>query len=113
VFNVLARLQPSVYRTFVVEVATSDEAAIRALQRIADAGGGAAENWGRNTSALCRECSLGLPHTHEESPQHPANPHCGVAARDDAHLRAILDEWLGSSPAADLVRWHPAPEARS
>ncbi len=66
VFNVLERLEPSTYRKFVMELAAADEAAIDALERIAEDLGGAAENWGRATRILCRACSHGTVHDHPE-----------------------------------------------
>ena len=45
VFNVLQRLVPSI-QTFVVELASVDDAAVKALEDIAIDMGGAAENWG-------------------------------------------------------------------
>ena len=109
VFNVLARLEPSPYRTFVVELGTNNPDAIEALSRVADESGGAAEHWASSTNHLCRQCSLGIPHTHVEQSRNPAHLHCGVAARDRSHLERILNRWFTASPAADLVRWRPAP----
>jgi tetratricopeptide (TPR) repeat protein len=108
VFNVLTRLEPSPYQTFILELATSDRAAIETLEQVAEEAGGAAEDWGSTTNILCRKCSLGLPHYHRDGSRNPAHPHCGVAARDAAHLELILSKWLAASPAADLVRWQPA-----
>jgi hypothetical protein len=111
VFDVLARLETSCYRTFVVQLGTADPSAIEALEQTAASLGGAAENWGTSTSILCRECSLGVPHAHPESdPGEPANPHCGIAARDPEHLQAILERWMAGTPAADVVRWSAADE---
>jgi hypothetical protein len=109
VFNVLMRLQPSGYRTFVVELGTSDPSVIEGLQRIAHEAGGAAENWGQSTRMLCRECSLGVPHEHPNPADSPGHPHCGVAARDESELKEMLDRWLSTVVGADLVRWLPAP----
>jgi hypothetical protein len=106
VFDVLERLERSAFRTFVLELGTGEPEAVAALERIATAAGGAAENWGTSTTILCADCSRGLPHRHAEAERGaPAHPHCGVAARNTDHLRSMLDRWLETTPAADLVRW--------
>lgn len=109
VFNVVARLEASPYQTFVVELATMDQHTIQTLETVAEAAGGWAEHWGTTTNILCRECSLGLPHYHPEKPRTPANPHCGIAARDATHLDLILTKWLAVCATADVIRWQPAP----
>lgn len=111
VFDVLARLEVSAFRTFVLELGTADPAAVASLEEIATAHGGAAENWGSSTSILCYECSRGVPHQHPDAERGtPANPHCGLAVRDQAHLEAILQRWLAATPAADLIRWSEASD---
>jgi hypothetical protein len=110
VFDVLQRLAPSGYATFVVELGPASAESIEALAVLATELEGAAEDWGTSTNILCRECSLGLPHPHVEEGAEaaPAHPHCGLAARDGTHARQILDRWLEDTPGADLVRWFPA-----
>jgi tetratricopeptide (TPR) repeat protein len=109
VFNVLALLERSEFHTFTVQLATTNPEVINQLENIAAELGGAAENWGTSTFNICRECSLGLPHAHDNEANVPAHPHCGVAARDAAHLKQILDRWLDTTAGADLVRWPDAP----
>ena len=99
----------SPWRTFVVELASVDEAAVTALRDISKRHGGSVENWGVSTRILCRACSYGLPHEHTDEPAAPAHPHCGLAARDEVSARAIVDAWLASCDTADLVRWYEAP----
>ena len=106
VFNVLQRLVPSAMSTFVIELASVNDAAIEALEDIAAANGGAAEHWGVSTSILCRQCSLGTPHEHTGGTAAPAHPHCGLAAPNVDAARAILDQWLASNHVADLVTWY-------
>jgi tetratricopeptide (TPR) repeat protein len=108
VFNVLDVLQPSLLKKYVIELATADTAAIEALERLATGRGGAAEDWGRSTNILCAKCSKGIPHEHRDGPIRPAHPHCGLAARDDAHAEAIIREWLDRESGADLIRWYDA-----
>jgi tetratricopeptide (TPR) repeat protein len=111
VFNVLNRLQPSGFETFVVELGSSSKASIDLLEALAGDLGGAAEDWGTATHILCRECSLGTPHEHLDGSNIPAHPHCGVAARDKEHAEQILDAWLNDTPTADVVRWYVVESA--
>lgn len=110
VFNALQRLQPSEYSTFIVELASSDEVSVDQLTCLADELGRHAENWGTTTNILCRECSLGRPHSHQTD-KSPANPHCGVAARDEDHAGRIIDAWLSRAIGADIVRWYAAADS--
>lgn len=109
VFNVLQLWRASNFRTFIMELATTDAAAVAALERCAHEHGGAAEDWGTCTSILCRDCSYGRPHEHVDAASNPAHPHCGLAARDHAHADEIIAAWLASSPSADLTIWYEAP----
>jgi hypothetical protein len=106
VFDVLQRLVPSAMRTFVIELASVERAAVEALRAIAERAGGTAENWGVSTRILCRECSYGAPHVHSGDEAAPAHPHCGLAVADAATARAVIDEWLASTETSDLVRWY-------
>ena len=108
VFNVLQRLAPSGFRTFVIEIATSQQDALDALEAYASGLGGAAEGWGTSTRILCAECSRGLPHEHDDDGA-PAHPHWGLAARDHDHAEEIVSKWLADTPSADLTVWYEAP----
>jgi tetratricopeptide (TPR) repeat protein len=112
VFNVLQRLVPSAVHTFIVELASVDDAAVEALEDLAASHGGAAENWGTTTRILCRECSFGTPHEHTDRRAAPAHPHCGLVVPMRDLARVVLDQWLDTTSSADLVRWYehtPAP----
>lgn len=108
VFNVLAILHPSTLRKYIIELAAVDPAAVQVLERLATEHGGAAEDWGRSTNILCAKCSRGVPHEHTNASDHPAHPHCGLAARDDDHAEAIIHDWLQRESRADLIRWYDA-----
>jgi len=108
VFNVLQRLVPSPMRTFVIELASVDDEAVGALETIARRMGGSAENWGATTHILCRDCSYGVAHSHDDEDAAPAHPHCGLALPDEGSARTAIDEWLASCDSADLVRWYDA-----
>jgi tetratricopeptide (TPR) repeat protein len=111
VFNVLERWQASPFRTFILELATTDVDALAALELCAADRGGAAEDWGTFTSILCRDCSYGRPHQHQGASWNPAHPHCGLAARDHPHADEIISAWLATTPTADLTIWYEVPEA--
>jgi len=108
VFNVLQRLAPSGFRTFVIEIATSQQEALDALEACATRLGGTAEGWGTSTRILCAACSRGLPHEHDDDGA-PAHPHWGLAARDHDHAEMIVNQWLADTPSADLTAWYEAP----
>jgi tetratricopeptide (TPR) repeat protein len=109
VFKVLERIEASGFRKFIVELATADDDAIEALERLAKAEGGTVEYWGKTTRIMCRACSLGAPHEHPRNDGSPANPHLGVAARGRAQAEGIITAWLALTASADLIRWYEAP----
>jgi hypothetical protein len=111
VFNALQLLSASGFRTFVIELATTDAEALAALEERAAERGAAAENWGTFTSILCHDCSHGRPHEHAPGSAVPAHPHCGLAARDHSHADEIIAAWLASTPGSDLTVWYEAPSA--
>ena len=108
VLNMLAVLERSALRKYVIELATVDVASIDALVTLAAAVGGAAEDWGSRTNILCAQCSRGTPHEHDTEHGLPAHPHCGLAARDDAHAASIIRSWLEQNARADVIRWFDA-----
>ena len=111
VFNVLQRLVPSSMATFVIELASVDDAAVDALDDIAHEMGGAAENWGTSTRILCRRCSFGTIHAHDGSEtSSPAHPHCGLVAPGPDVAQAIIDRWMDTNSMADLVTWYEVPD---
>ena len=110
VFNVLQRLVPTTIATFVIELASVDEAALTALENIADEME-VRENWGTSTRILCRECSFGRIHAHDGTETSgPAHPHCGLVAPNRDVAKAIIDRWMETSSMADLVTWYEVPD---
>jgi hypothetical protein len=109
VFDSLHRLQPSPYRTFVVEVDGGPDA-MEMLSTVADDLGGAAEDWSTSTRILCTECSEGTPgHLHDVDRSSPACPSAGVAARDQHHLDEILATWRRGSENVHIHSVHEVP----
>ena len=109
VFDALERLAASPYSTFVAELEAPQQADVAAIEVAADELGGAAEDWSTTTHILCKQCSEGSPHhLHDTDRATPAHPHCGIAARDDVHLKAILAAWSARVPDGRIVKWYAA-----
>ncbi len=108
VFDELAILQQSGFVTFVAEL-KAEPNTLETLSLIADDLGGAAEDWSTSTSMLCKECSEGTPgHLHDAEQTTPADPHCGIAARDEAHAQEILNAWIVREPGSSVIHIEPA-----
>lgn len=108
VFDELAILQKSGFVTFVAELKTEPNT-LETLSLIADDLGGAAEDWSTSTSMICKECSEGTPgHLHDAERTTSADPHCGIAARDEAHAQEILNAWIVREPGSSVIRIEPA-----
>ncbi len=104
VFDELAILQQSGFVTFVAELKAEPDT-LETLSLIADDLGGAAEDWSTSTHILCKECSEGTPgHLHDAERMTPADPHCGIAARDEAHAQEILNAWIVREPGSSVIR---------
>ncbi len=105
VFNVLARWRPSAWPTFSAFVHCPAPEDVAALQAVAEAGGGYAEDWSASLQILCRRCSYGLPHGHHEhhgddgwQPQRDI----GLAASNLAEAEAWLHAWQTAAPGRRL-----------
>lgn len=103
VFDELALLAPSRTSTFVVEVDVPTLDDSRALEAALSARGLIAEDWTMQVRMLCRACSEGRPHAagddHRPAEQSWMTRHrVGIAARDDAGIRAALAEWASGRP---------------
>ena len=108
VFDELAILQESGFVTFVAEL-KAEPNTLETLSLIADDLGGAAEDWSTSTSMICKECSEGTPgHLHDAERTTSADPHCGIAARDEAHAQEILNAWIVREPGSSVIRIEPA-----
>jgi tetratricopeptide (TPR) repeat protein len=109
VFDALQRIVTSPYVTFIAELDAPDRNDVAIIAEVADALEGAGEDWSTSTHTLCKQCSEGTPHhLHDTDRAKPAHPHCGIAARDEVHLEAILAAWMDRTPEGRILRWYPA-----
>lgn len=107
VFDVLQRMSVSGFGTFVAELKAPDQAEIKAIETVAHELGGAAEDWSTTVQSLCERCSQGTPHElHDADRRAPSHPYCGIAARDEAHVQAILAAWSSQAPRGQVLRWY-------
>jgi hypothetical protein len=110
VFDALELIAPSEYATYEVSIDDATQEEIEALVERFKAAGAMAENWTASMEVLCRACSEGRPHAdggHNHGPGEPPAAlgpwRLGIASREEAAARRILDEWRTSvSTAASL-----------
>jgi hypothetical protein len=110
VFDALELIAPSEYATYEVSIDDATQEEIEALVERFKAAGAMAENWTASMEVLCRACSEGRPHAdggHNHGPGEPPAAlgpwRLGIASREEAAARRILDEWrAGVSTAASL-----------
>lgn len=99
VFNVLELFEPSTFSTFIVEVEAAGAEDIAALERIAQAGGGDAEDWTENVRVICKACSESRPHDTHDRDGGPAPwqtvRSIGVAAQSEEAAERWLNGWAG------------------
>ena len=119
VFNELQRLEPSPFTTFTAFVTCDSDDELEALSQLTAPGVALAEDWTAGLRNKCLRCTYGIPHQHQ---RHAAgaddwNPDrtLGIAAENEASVRALLDAWVGESRSrrrvdAIVVREQPAPE---
>jgi tetratricopeptide (TPR) repeat protein len=109
VFDALELIAPSAFSTFEVSVEDATKEDIDLLIKRFEAAGGSAENWSTSMQVLCKACSEGRPygegHDHPpgEAPGMTGPWRIGIAAREEAEARRILEEWRDSTaPKASL-----------
>ncbi len=116
VFNALARLAPSDFRTFVVFVTCDEPEDIEALTEATLPGIGYVEDWTHSIVHYCLRCSYGAPHGHHETSQGEWQPerNLGIGAQSKAAVERLLDNWLRGGPGRAIEsieqREHAAPE---
>ena len=122
VFNAMQRLQPSDMATFTVFVRCASADDIAALQALTRPGIGLVEDWTASVRRLCRRCSYGTPHQHDDEAQSAEDSgwtrerDLGVAAQGRAAVETLIADWIAAAPGRVLeaieLREHPlsAPE---
>ncbi len=115
VFNAMARLQPSPFRTFTAFVGCAAEADVRPLIEATAPGLGHIEDWTGNTRVLCLRCSYGTPHEHVASAPGAWTPDrsLGISAQSRSTVDALLQRWVSGGPGRRIdgveTRDHPVP----
>ncbi|HEX2451711.1 MAG TPA: tetratricopeptide repeat protein [Gemmatimonadales bacterium] len=112
VFDALERLAESPYATWEVQAEIDSVADFEVLQELAEAGGGAAENWATTVTMLCRACSEGRPHRVHDTDRSADTRRlpCAIAALDEAQVDRILAAWKGRLPHIKVLeRWLVTP----
>jgi tetratricopeptide (TPR) repeat protein len=95
VFNSLARLERSPFRTYILDLPESTRAQRASLTDVAFDRGTWAEDWSESVTFLCRSCSYGLPHAEHDAALASSRPGLAVAvaARDPDEVDDLLARW--------------------
>ncbi|WP_164275875.1 outer membrane protein assembly factor BamD [Stenotrophomonas sp. B1-1] len=117
VFNAMQRLQRSDMATFTVFVHCDSADDVAALEAMTLPGIGMVEDWTANIRRLCRRCSYGTPHQHdnEATPDDDGSwkreRDLGIAAQGRAAVEKLLATWTAAGPGRVLEvieqREHP------
>jgi tetratricopeptide (TPR) repeat protein len=109
VFNCLELLEASPFSTWVVLIELGDAEpdgtpSLDRLEELARERELAAEDWSRSVQMLCKACSEGMPHDHDDQdPREVKGPHrVAVAARSRAEVADLLAEWQPDSRDARI-----------
>jgi hypothetical protein len=102
VFNCLELLEPSTFSTWVVSIELAEQEPVEApslelLHELARDRELAAEDWSRSIRMLCKACSEGAPHEHDDQDRSRADVkgprRVAVAARTETEVRELLASW--------------------
>ena len=110
VFNELEIFEASANSTWEVEVRARDAADLAALTGALDSANVEHEVWTTNVRLMCKACSEGLPHDHDdaEAKTHawPDTHLLGISATSPDAARKVLQQWSagGSGFLSRLVR---------
>jgi hypothetical protein len=118
VFNALARLAPSDYRTYVAFVSCDSPADIEALENATLPGIGYVEDWTGSIVHYCLRCSYGAPHRHDrdadEEREWDTDRNLGIGSQSKAAVTRLLQEWASRGPGRQVDGIespnHAAPE---
>lgn len=101
VFNALARLAPSEFRTFAVFARCGSRDDLDALLDATGPGIGYSEDWTDNVAYYCMRCSYGAPHDHAEDPGESdwePDRNLGIAAQSLRSVEKLLEDWSTAAP---------------
>ena len=93
VFNVLELFSHSNFRTFVVTLELSDEQDLDRLETLLAGVPHEIEDWTSNVRVICKRCSEGIPHNHDEddfSQEIELIHKLGIAAQDQTVVEKAL-----------------------
>ncbi len=108
VFDELMVLEPSSYRTWIVDVICADPAALAALVARFDDVDGTIEDWTDSLQVLCAACSLGTPHAHDPDDEPGGEVGDGAAWQPARQLGLALRDERDLDRARDAAgRWLP------
>jgi tetratricopeptide (TPR) repeat protein len=96
VFNVLEMFERSSFETCVATVSVTDSKHIEALEEIVTASNSVIEDWTANVQILCRKCSEGIPHDHNDHEVQSIwsnERRLGIARHPDDNLETLLEQW--------------------
>ncbi len=117
VFNAMQRLQASDMATFTVFVQCDSVDDVAALEALTLPGIGTVEDWTATVRRLCRRCSYGTPHRHDDEAGNDDDGgwtrerDLGIAAQGRAAVEKLLATWTAAGPGRVLQaieqREHP------
>lgn len=117
VFNAMQRLQASDMATFTVFVQCDGPEDVAALEAMTLPGIGTVEDWTATVRRLCRRCSYGTPHRHDDDAGNDdgggwaRERDLGIAAQGRAAVEKLLATWTAAAPGRVLQvieqREHP------
>lgn len=102
VFNVLELFEPSPLSTFELLIEAADAGVVARLNAALQEAGLHCEDWTATVNVICRQCSEGVPHEHEDAPAEEvwqSARRLGIAALSQAAVEAVLQAW----PAAGAL----------
>lgn len=105
VFNALATLTPSDFRTFVAFVRSPTAEDIDELQEATLPGIGYVEDWTSSITHYCLRCSYGAPHRHDDEgddDQWQPERNLGIGAQGKAAVERLLSEWASRGPGRHI-----------
>jgi tetratricopeptide (TPR) repeat protein len=107
VFNVFELFEPSDFNTYRLEIDAADASVVESLEKALGEAGLEVEDWTRTVNFICKQCSEGVPHDHEEAPAEtawqPARS-LGIAATSQQAIDDVLAAWSATCGHAWTLR---------